>query len=302
MALNSTLDLPGLLRSIRQRTVAACLVVLGIGLFGVAPVGAATIEDREFRTSDGVRLHYLEAGEGEPTLLVIPGWLMPAQLFEAQLNTLSAHRRVVVLDPRSQGQSELYAGPHTPLRRALDIREFVDHVGAEHFVLAGWSLGVMEGLDYVERFRPPGLRGLVLIDNSIGEASPPKPRPAPVHTGKVVPRVERMKAFVQGLFERAPPPALLSAAESSALRVPEPVAAELLAKPYPREYYKNAIYHANVPVLYAIRPKFAEQGAALQAHLSTARVALYPDAGHALFVDEAEHFNRDVEGFLGTLN
>jgi microsomal epoxide hydrolase len=271
-------------------------------LIGGTPVHATTIEDREFRTSDGVRLHYLEAGQGEPTLVVIPGWLMPAQLFEAQLSALSAHRRVVVLDPRSQGQSDLYVGSHTPLRRALDIREFVDHVGTENFVLAGWSLGVMEGLDYVERFRPPGLRGLVLIDNSIGEASPPKPQPASGHTGKTLPRVERMKAFVQGLFERPPPPALLLATESSVLRVPEPVAAELLAKPYPREYYKNAIYRANVPVLYAIRPKFAEQGAALQAHLSTARVALYPNAGHALFVDEADRFNRDVEGFIGALN
>jgi microsomal epoxide hydrolase len=301
VALNSTFDLLGLLRSCRQRTVAACLVVIGLGVLGGALARAATIEDREFRTSDGVRLHYLEAGTGDPTLVVIPGWLMPAQLFESQLSALSAHRRVVVLDPRSQGQSELFDGPHTPLRRALDIREFVEHVGTEQFVLAGWSLGVMEGLDYVERFRPQGLRGLVLIDNSIGEASPPKRAVAPPEA-KPRPRSERMKAFVQGLFERSPPPALLSATETSVLRVPEIVAAELLAKPYPREYYKNAIYRANVPVLYAIRPKFAEQGAALQAHLSTARVAVYPDAGHALFVDDAERFNRDVEGFLGALN
>jgi microsomal epoxide hydrolase len=269
---------------------------------GLARSDAAPIEEGEFRTSDGVRLHYLAAGQGEPVLVVIPGWLMPAQLFESQLRVLSQHRRVVVLDPRSQGQSDLYEGPHTPLRRALDIREFIDHLAAQRFVLAGWSLGVMEGLDYVERFHPDGLRGLVLIDNSIGESAPPKVASTKRVTGPVPSRTERIKAFVRGMFERPVPETLLAAAEASALRVPEGVAAELLAKPYPREYYKNAIYRANVPVLYAIRPKFSAQGEALMAHLPLAEVRMYSTAGHALFVDEAERFNNDVEDFLAHLN
>ena len=30
-----------------------------------------------FRTSDGIRIHYLEAGSGRP-IVFIPGWTMPA--------------------------------------------------------------------------------------------------------------------------------------------------------------------------------------------------------------------------------
>jgi pimeloyl-ACP methyl ester carboxylesterase len=30
-----------------------------------------------FKTKDGVRLHYLEAGAG-PTLIILPGWTQPA--------------------------------------------------------------------------------------------------------------------------------------------------------------------------------------------------------------------------------
>ncbi len=272
-------------------------VVLGAGAVRATPAPGVPIEDHEFRTSDGVRLHYLSAGQGEPALVVIPGWLMPARLFERQLTGLSAGRRVVVLDPRSQGDSELAHGSHSAERRSRDIAEFVAELSPHRFVLMGWSLGVMEGLDYVERYHPEGLAGLVLIDNSIGEARPP----AASATGasKRTHRLERLRAFVRGLFAQSPPPALLSATEASVLRVPDPVAAELLAKPYPREYYRDALYRADVPVMYAIRPKFAEQGDALKSRRPDAWIALYPQAGHALFVDEAERFNRDVESFLG---
>jgi microsomal epoxide hydrolase len=255
--------------------------------------------DHEFRTTDGVRLHYLEAGSGEPTLVFIPGWLMPAQIFEAQLSALSAHHRVVALDPRSQGGSDLYAGPHTAERRAADIREFIDTVRPGPFVLVGWSLGVMEGLDYVERTRPAELRGLVLVDNSIGEATPPTHvSTTPSHPRRPPTRRERLLAFVRGMFSHPPPDDLLQTIDASVLRVPDRVAAELLDKPYPREYYKAAIYRAGVPVLYAIRPRFEAQGSALKAHLPTASVSVYPQAGHALFVDEALRFNADVERFV----
>jgi len=262
-----------------------------------APVGAA-VRVAEFLTSDGVRLHYREAGEGGPTLVFIPGWLMPAVIFDAQLNALSAHRHVVVLSPRSQGRSELFKGPHTPERRARDIDEFVRKAVDGPFVLVGWSLGVMEGLDYVQRFRPKGLKGLVLVDNSIGEAKPPKPSGRPRSAMTDAEWRVWLPGFVHGMFRTPPPEAFLEGLDRSAQRVPRDVADELLAKPYPREYYKSVIYREAVPVLYAITPRFKEQGDALKARLPTARVSIYPEAGHALFVDAAARFNSDVERFV----
>ncbi|MEY4761609.1 MAG: hypothetical protein RLZZ200_1465 [Pseudomonadota bacterium] len=274
-------------------------VATGILCFALssAPAGAA-VRDAEFLTSDGVRLHYREAGEGAPTLVFIPGWLMPAEIFDAQLQALSAHRRVVVLSPRSQGRSELFMGPHTPERRARDIDEFVRQAVAGPFVLVGWSLGVMEGLDYVQRFRPAGLKGMVLVDNSIGEATPPRPSGRKRSAMTDAEYRAWLPAFVRGMFRSAPPGAFLDMIDRSAQRVPRDIADELLAKPYPREYYKSVIYREAVPVLYAITPRFKEQGEALKARLPTARVSIYPEAGHALFVDAAVRFNSDVERFV----
>jgi microsomal epoxide hydrolase len=268
-------------------------------LLAAVTARAEEIRDGYFHTSDGIRLHYREAGHGDKVIVLVPGWLMPAEIFDGQLRGLGDDYHVYALSPRSQGQSDAYSGRHTPERRARDIKEFIDHLGPGGFVLGGWSLGVMEALDYVERFRPPGLRALVLVDNSIGEATPPRPGLTPRRgVESVAARAERLRAFVRGMFHTPQPPEFLELIDRSVLRVPSDIAQELLAKPYAREYYKNVIYRERVPVLYAITPRLRDQGAALAAHLPGARVTVYPAAGHALFVDAAAEFNADLGRFL----
>jgi len=41
-----------------------------------------------FKTSDGVRIHYLEAGSGRP-IVFIPGWTMPAWIWQKQIDEFS---------------------------------------------------------------------------------------------------------------------------------------------------------------------------------------------------------------------
>jgi pimeloyl-ACP methyl ester carboxylesterase len=50
-------------------------------------------------TSDGVRLHYLEAGAGQP-LVLIPGWSQTAAMYQHQLDGLGQYSRVIALDMR----------------------------------------------------------------------------------------------------------------------------------------------------------------------------------------------------------
>lgn len=272
-----------------------------LGLISPAGARATDIQDHYFYTSDGARLHYLEAGSGQPTLLWIPGWLMPAQIFEGQIESLAQQHHVVVLDPRSQGQSDVFKGSHSAARRAKDISEWVQRLNVNNFVLIGWSLGVMESLDYVERYKPSQLRGLVLIDNSIGFGPKPIPSKPNQHETPPVNHLEYLHRFVRAMFKSHPSEDFLAMIDASTVRIPAPVAAELLAKPYPRVYYHDAILHANVPVLYAITSHLQYQGDALKAEYSKARVDIYPNAGHALFVDDAERFNSNVENFVSSL-
>lgn len=260
------------------------------------PRAEPTPVDHYFSSSDGLRLHYIEAGAGARTLLFVPGWLMPAAIFERQVAVLAREYRVIAFDPRSQGQSQVSDGSHRPEIRLRDLHELLAAAGVGEFVLAGWSLGVLESLDFIERYRPAGLKGLILIDNSIGEGRPPAGRST---RGGQAPKGEtraaRLKRFAASLFKRPPPKRLLQTVEDSALRVPPAAASELLNQPYPRTYWRDIVLRQEIPILYAITPRLREQGEALERKKAgLATVLVFAEAGHALFVDAAERFNAAV--------
>lgn len=262
---------------------------------------AAPVQHHTFKTSDGVRLHYLEAGTGPQTIVFVPGWLMPAAVFEQQLIGLSNQYRVLALDPRSQGLSELTKLSHAPARRIKDLDEFLKFAKVKEFILAGWSLAVLESLDYVANYAPKDLKGLILIDNSVGEGRPPAGRKSNFQQTMNDPkkREQYMRTFSQDIYRQTPPPLIAQAVLDSALRAPANVAIQLLNQPYPREYWRDTLEKQKIPVLFAARPWLKEQADALErkrpADLIT--IAMFDQAGHALFVDEPETFNAAVRAF-----
>jgi non-heme chloroperoxidase len=280
------------------RAVLWCLLAFFVGGVSRAAEG---VSDRFFRTSDGVKLHYLEAGRGPETMVFIPGWLMPAVVFEAQVRELSRRFRVISFDPRSQGKSEVFSGAHTPEARCRDIHELLKVVKPTRPILAGWSLGVMEVLDYLAHYQVADLAGLVLIDNSIGEGRPPgSGGSSKSGSGSSGPRDRSayLRDFTLSLTKKPLTDPLFKAIYASTLQVPQEAARELLRKPYPREYWRDTLLAQSVPVLYTIRPRYEEQGEALlRKRPSLAKVELFNEAGHALFLDEPTRFNSVVTAF-----
>lgn len=267
---------------------------------------AGSTKDCFFKSSDGVRLHYVEAGKGDRTLVFVPGWMMPASVFDAQVSELSKRHRVIAFDPRSQGKSEVFNGSHSPELRSKDLHELLQNVKAEKPILAGWSLGVMEVLDYLARYKPSNLGGLVLIDNSIGEgrspsstsAPPPPSQPTPTPEPNPEDRAAYLKRFTLGLTKKPMSQGMFDSIFSSARRVPYQAARELIHKPYPREYWRDTLLAQKVPILYAIRPRFEEQGRLLRAKRpAQVQLEVFSQAGHALFIDEPGRFNRLVGTF-----
>jgi non-heme chloroperoxidase len=116
-----------------------------------------------FTTSDSVKIHYIEAGSGRP-IVFIPGWTMPAWIWQSQIDELSKKYHVIAVDPRSQGESEKPTFGHMPETRARDYKELVDHLQLKQPVLVGWSMGCGELMKYVEQFGTDNVAGLVLVD------------------------------------------------------------------------------------------------------------------------------------------
>lgn len=285
-----------------MRLISTILFVMTSLLLCSAPGRArAGAIDRFFITSDGVRLHYVDSGAqapGTPVLVFVPGWTMPGWIFQHQLDAFAKRYRVVVLDPRGQGSSEVPTFGYTYDRRGDDVAELVQRLAPQRVVLVGWSLGVLDSLAYLHTHGDAALAGLVLIDNSVGEDPPPMPPKHPYHKAPKQAYPAFMASFVRSMFKRPQPPAYLAQLTEAALRLPEPAANALLGYKVPRTYWKEAVYATSKPLLYLVRPGFAGQAGNLAAHHPAAETVVVPDLGHAMFVDDPQRFNVMLQSFL----
>jgi len=257
--------------------------------------------DRYFFTSDDVRLHYLEAGPvAAPTIVFVPGWTMPAWIFAPQIRYFARSYHVVAFDPRGQGWSDIAPGGYNQDRRGEDIGELLQVLGDRRVVIAGWSLGVLDALAYIHNAGDARVAGLVLIDNSVGENPPPMPERPPRRAGRKLPYPAYMRAFVAGMFHTRQSAFYLDRLTAATLRLPELDARALLAYPVPRSYWREAIFSTSRPVLYIVRPHLSGQANNLLIERPNTQIAIFPTAGHALFVDAAPRFDALMASFLRT--
>jgi non-heme chloroperoxidase len=243
-----------------------------------------------------VQLHYLDEGAGE-TLLFVPGWLMPAEIWRRQIDHFSREYRVVAFDPRSQGASQVAVSGNDIRRRAEDLHELIEHLQAPRLVLVGWSLGVLEALLYVSTRGDSRLAALVLVDNSIGETPPQKDDTA-IRYGSKRDRRRDMALYVGALFRTPQPPAYLDWLTAETLRAPPEVGTSLLAIPYARSFWRASVYQTRKPLLYAVTASLDGQARTLHKKRSGTSIEVFADAGHALFVDDHERFNHVLQDFL----
>jgi microsomal epoxide hydrolase len=256
-----------------------------------------------FTTSDGVRLHYLSAGAGR-TIVLVPGWTMPAEIWREQLRDLSRDFHVVALDPRSQGESAQVAEGHYPERRADDMSELIAHLKVPRVTLAGWSLAVPEVLTYVERHGTSKLEGVVLVDGFVGsDPNPSAPNPMrPILLGAQRDRKKFTADFVRSMFRSRQTPEYLERLTQMSLRTPTNTAFTLLANlMLTSGDWRPILAKLDKPVLYVVQPALAEQAKLAKAAQPAARVEIFEGAGHALFVDAADRFNALLREFVNAL-
>ncbi len=279
----------------RIRLMPALLAILSFAAF---PARAA---DRFFTTSDGIRLHYIEAGRGH-TIVLVPGWTMPAWIWSAQIADFARKFHVIAFDPRSQGGSDLTWGGNEPLRRGRDIAELIARLPDDPVLLVGWSLGVLDSLSYLHQYGDARLAGLVLVDNSVGEDPPPPPERTVRRFGLrrlwPVPRAVSVRAFVRGMFVRPPPPAYVDRLTEASLRTPAAVAAQLLAYPLPRSFWREAVYSTTRPILYIVRPRLGGQAANLALRDPAAETIVLAGVGHAMFAEDPARFDTLLADFI----
>lgn len=267
-------------------------------------------------TSDGVRIHYYEskpeaqprnpprAQSGNPTLLFVPGLMTPGWIWEHQLAHFARNYRVVAMDPRSQGQSSKPADGHFPAARARDIKSVVDQLKLKRVVLVAYTSAVTEAASYVDQFGTETLAGLVLVNGIAGREYDQATLSGLLAFSNSF-QLDRQKTtdrFVRGLYKKPKSENYIRRMTQATLRMPTDSVVALIVGGVASDN-RPALAKIDKPTLIVVamvRPwmRFYED---LQKRIRGSRMEIFEDAGHALFVDEAERFNTLLDEFLKTL-
>lgn len=96
--------------------------------------------------SGGLRLHYHEYGSGEP-LILLHGFAQDSSAWADVIPTYRRFFRVLAMDMRGCGLSEVAEPGYSPADLASDVVSLMDHLHLEHAHFAGFSLGGAAGLE-----------------------------------------------------------------------------------------------------------------------------------------------------------
>src|SRR5436190_1165355 len=93
---------------------------------------------------DGLRIHYAQAGEGEP-LVLLHGWPQHWWCWRHVIEPLSKRYRVICPDLRGMGWSEGSKHGYSWHGMARDVIDLLDEIGVSDFRLIGRDWGLVIG-------------------------------------------------------------------------------------------------------------------------------------------------------------
>jgi non-heme chloroperoxidase len=330
------------MRGIRQRlfllSVAAFAMVCAVAFFSGAASAATDKKPAEksgfVTTSDGAKIHYIEAGrvatspsaqignpmpkdavikQGEiglsaahqfPSILFVPGWTMPAWVWQSQIDYFAHDYRVVAMDPRSQGQSSQTNDGLYPAARARDIKAVVDQLHLAPVVIVSWSMAVVETMAYVDQFGTGDFAGLILVDNDAGGRAPgDADQDFGLLKGVLEDRQKAADGFIRNLnFKKPHPEDYINKVEKASLQVPTNSAVALLVGYFVADY-RPVLPKIDKPVVVcAAKSGYMGTVVAMQKSIPNSKLEVFEGDGHALFVDDPDKFNALVEDFLLNLS
>jgi non-heme chloroperoxidase len=253
-----------------------------------------------------IKIHYLDTGEGDRTLVLIPGWTMAAEVWREQIPYFASRKfRVIAYDPRSQGLTTKTETGNTYQQHAADLHAFLKQLKIEHSYLVGFASGVTTLLEYVtspETYKP---EKLVFVNGSPA-ALRQDDYPGSMTTQQIRSLLlglqdDRQKAteqMVRSLFKSRQPEALYKDLTDASMKTPMGAALSLLFDQFTGDR-RPALLHVAVPTLIVTGPGNRSLGEYLQTKTPRSTLEVIEDAGDAVFLDKPQAFNQALETFLG---
>ncbi len=285
-------------------------------LIGSTAVGQtkseSAINDGSATTSEGIRIHYLQSGDATSprALVLIPGWRLPAFLWEEQLKKFAPAMRVIAVDPRSQGESTKVTEGNTPESRARDYRDVLGKLGVSRPVLVGWSQGAQDVAAYLQQFGADSVAGVVFVD------SPVSAGPAELEIHKEASKAELSGMSLYARFPKEYSEGMLHAifkkplsddqfqrVLKAILQTPTDTGVCMLATDMFGADRRAAVSKLNKPALVVASAESQTLDAQkeMAASIPGAKFVAIEGAAHAVFVDQPGKFDEALLSFLQSL-
>lgn len=144
------------------RTVYSVVAILIVALTTYLPVHAQKrIEDR-FANVNGVRLHYLTAGKGDPVIL-LHGYAENSHMWRPLMVELASSHTVIAPDLRGFGQSSKPMTGYDKKTMAQDVHALATSLGLQRAIVVGHDIGLMVAYAYAAQY-PTEVDRIVLMD------------------------------------------------------------------------------------------------------------------------------------------
>lgn len=145
----------------RVLSATASILVLVLTAFIAGQAQTRKVSNR-FATVNGVRLHYLIAGKGEPVLL-LHGYAQNSHMWRPLIAELAKSHTVVAPDLRGFGQSSKPQNGYDKKTMARDVHALASSLGIRRASVVGHDIGLMVAYAYAAQY-PNEVDRIVLMD------------------------------------------------------------------------------------------------------------------------------------------
>ena len=262
-------------------------------------------------TSDHVKLHYEDHGQGRP-LVMIHGWTFSGRFFHRSIETFARQYRVITLDLRGHGESDKPDHGYRIARLAADLRDLLETLDLKDVTVLGWSIGSPIIWSYLELFGQERLRSAIFVQQTPKQFFAPdwKLGHATCYDEAGLTFLQQQLAFNRTAFDRQNLEDCLSTSlpddEKTMLlgemaRCPSH-AASLMMADHTTQDWRDVLPHLTLPSLMMVAGRDKVLPAAgprwVAEHMPHCRAVEFKDSSHMVFLDETEKFNQTVLTFM----
>ncbi|GBF75360.1 alpha/beta hydrolase [Paenibacillus sp. 598K] len=119
-------------------------------------------------TVDGKQMNVLIQGEGEETIVLLPGYgtAAPALDFKLLIDELSPSYKVVAIEPFGYGLSDGAEPDRTAPQIVSEVHEALQQLAIDRYILMGHSIAGIYAIEYVDTY-PDEVKAFIGIDSSV---------------------------------------------------------------------------------------------------------------------------------------